>query len=126
MAASADCSTVDVAVPDPVGVGVDEPGVRDVLTDVDDRHLVPGECQDLVQSADRGNRAVLDEHGFRDGRFVHGHDLADENDAFAPGNRRCRLGAALVAAVLGADGSRRSWRRGIGAARAAAHDGRRA
>ena len=32
-----------VAIPDPVGVGVDEPGVRDVLTDVDHRHLVTGE-----------------------------------------------------------------------------------
>ena len=46
---------VVVAVPDPVGVGVDKPGVGDVLPDVDDRHLLTGDCQDLVPSPDRGN-----------------------------------------------------------------------
>ena len=54
MASAGRFDAVVVAVADPVGVGVDEPGVRDVLTDVDDRHLVTGERQDLVPSADRG------------------------------------------------------------------------
>ncbi|MEX0625316.1 MAG: hypothetical protein WD402_02100 [Chloroflexota bacterium] len=68
------------AVPDPVGVGVDEAGVRDVLTDVDDRHLVTRERQHLVPGADRGHRSVLDEEGVGDGRLVHGHDPAEDDE----------------------------------------------
>ena len=64
-----------------MGVGIDEPGIGDVLTDVDDRHLVTSERHDLVPRADRGHRSVLDEECLRDGRFVHGHDPADEDEA---------------------------------------------
>ena len=104
MASAADWRTVDVAVADPVGVGVEKPGVRDVLADVHDRHVVAGKCQDLVPSADRGDRAVLDEQGLRDRRLVHGHDLADDDDALARREgARWVSGPALVADVLGAD-----------------------
>ena len=75
---------VVLAVADPVGVGVDEPGVGHVLADVDDRHLVTGERQHLVPGADGGDRPVLDEQGLRDGRLVHGHDPADDDEAPPP------------------------------------------
>ena len=86
---------VVVAVPDPVSVGIDEPGVGDVLPDVDDWNVVAGNGQHLLAGADRGHRAVLDEECLRDGRLVHGHDPADDDEA--PGPRRGRLGAAAVA-----------------------------
>ena len=87
---------VVVAVPDPVGVGIDEPGIGDVLTDVDDRHLLTGERQDLVSSPDRGHRSVLDEQGFGDGRLVHRHDPADEDEAPGSAARSWRPRWALT------------------------------
>ena len=68
-----------VAVPDPVGVGIDESRIRDVPTDVHDGHVLARKRQHLVAIADRGHGPVLDEHGLRHGRLVHRHDPADED-----------------------------------------------
>ena len=69
MASAGDAEPVDLAVADPVRVGVDEAGVRDVVADVDDRHLVTGERQDLVPRPDSRDHPVVDEDGLGDRRL---------------------------------------------------------
>ena len=102
MASAGEPRSVVLAVTDPVSVSVDEPGVGDVLADVDDRHLVAGACQDVVPGADRGHDAVLDEEGLRDGRIVHRQDPPDEDEA--PGRSCRRIEASGVGAAVLAGG----------------------
>ena len=61
IASAGDVEVVVLAVPDPVGVGVDEPGVGDVLADIDDRHLITGEPPGPPPGCRRDDGPVLDE-----------------------------------------------------------------
>ena len=76
---------VVLAVADPVGVGIDEPRVRHVRADVQDRHLVAGERLHLVSGPDAGHLAVLNQQRLRDRRIVHRHDAADDDDVASAG-----------------------------------------
>ena len=69
-------------------MGVDEPGIGDVLAELEDLRLVVGARQDLVTGADRDDHAVLDEDGLRNRRIVHRDDPSDDDEAAAIGHDR--------------------------------------
>ena len=88
-----------------------------------DGDVVAGGGQDLVAGADRGHRPVLDEEGLGDGRLVHRHDPADDDEA-----ARSRVAASWEPrrSRRGARATARRRCRGAGAARAQPRDERRA
>ena len=92
-----------------MSVSVDEPGVGDVLPDVDDGNVVAGAGQDLVPGPDRGHRPSSMRTASATGGSSMRHDPPDEDEAPGPG--RGVLGAAAVAGEPLADevGDAGSW-----------------